>query len=68
MFEPDEVRDIYWDARWDAVEMLAHALWTSIVTNWWVGPVILIVAVTATRRAWLRLFRHVSGTYMRSHI
>jgi len=65
---PEDLRDIYWDARWEGLVMFGEAIWSAALANWWVGPIIVVLALTATRRAWLRLFGRVAGTYARSEL
>lgn len=62
----DDLRDLYWDARWDGLVMLVDSIWCAALANWWVGPILVVLALTATRRAWIRLLRNVAGTYARS--
>jgi hypothetical protein len=67
MFDWSQFRDLLWEARWDAVVMLGQAILNNIVTYWWFGPLLLVIAITATRRAWLRLLRFIGVPFLRSH-
>lgn len=65
MVDWSQVRDLIWEARWDAIVMVGRALWVDIVSFWWFGPLLLIVLLAAGRKAWLRLIRFVGVTFVR---
>lgn len=65
MFDSLDLRDLIWEGRWDGIVMFAQALWTSVLTYWWVGPILVVIALTATRRAWLGLIRYVGMSWVR---
>ena len=67
MFDWSQLRDLMWEGRWDALVMIFNALVTNVTTYWWFGPLLLLIAVTASRRAWLRLIRYIGITFARSH-
>ena len=67
MFDWSQLRDLMWEARWDGIVMLGQALMTNIATHWWFGPLLVVIALSASRRAWLRLIRYVGMTFARSH-
>lgn len=59
------LRDLIWEARWDGLVILAQAVWDTVMAHWWFGPLLIVIAVTCTRRAWVRLIRHVGITFIR---
>lgn len=67
MFDWSQLRDLIWQGRWDALVMFGQAIMTNIATHWWFGPLLVIIGVTASRRAWLRLIRYIGITFARSH-
>lgn len=67
MFDWSQLRDLMWEVRWDGVVMFGQAIMTNVATYWWFGPMLVLIAVTASRRAWLRLIRYVGITFVRSH-
>lgn len=67
VFDYSEVLAAIWDGRWQGIEILAAAIWTSILTHWWVGPLLIVIGLTATKKAWKELLRYVGSTYIHSH-
>lgn len=65
MLDWTQLRDLLWEARWDGVVVLAQAIWTNVLTHWWFGPLLLVIAVTGTRKSWLRLLRYMGTAYVR---
>lgn len=68
MIDWSELREMMWDARWDAIVMLAKAEWQASLDHPWMfaiwGPVLL----TLTRRGWMKLIRFIGGAFIRSHV
>lgn len=67
MIDGSELRDLIWEARWDALGVIAQAVWTNVLTHWWFGPLLLVVLLTLTRKAWVRLLRQIGVTFIRGH-
>ena len=65
MFDWSQLRELVWEARWDGLVMLAQAIWSTVLTHWWFGPLLIVVALTATRRAWLGFLRYVGMSWVR---
>ena len=65
MFDWSQMRDLIWEARWDGLVMLAQALWINVLTHWWFGPLLVVVMLTASRKAWMRLIRYIGVAYVR---
>ena len=67
MFDWSQFRDLMWEGRWDALVMIFNALVTNVTTYWWFGPLLLVIFLTMTRKAWLRLLRYVGVTFARGY-
>lgn len=67
MFDWSQLRELMWDARWDAVVMFSNAVVTNVGIHWWFGPLFVLLGVTACRRVWLKGLRFVFVTFARSH-
>lgn len=67
MFDWSQLRDLMWEARWDAVVTIWQAIIANVVAHWWFGPLLVVIGVTVSRRAWLRLIRYIGVTFARSH-
>ena len=67
MFDWSQLRDLMWEGRWDALVMVFNALATNVTPYWWFGPLLVLISVTASRRAWLRLLRYVGVTFARGY-
>jgi hypothetical protein len=52
-----QLRELMWEARWDAVVMIVQSILTNVASHWWFGPLMVFIGVAASRRAWLRLLR-----------
>jgi hypothetical protein len=65
MLDWSQLRDLMWEARWDGLVVLAQALWSNVLTHWWFGPLLMAIALTATRRAWIGLLRYVGMSWAR---
>lgn len=67
MFDWAQLRDLMWEGRWDGIVLLWQALVTNVVTHWWFGPLLALMCITASRRAWWRLFKYVGSVFVRTH-
>lgn len=65
MFDWSLWRDLIWEARLDGLVLLGQALWTNVVTHWWFGPLLALIAISVTRKAWLGLLRFVGLAVVR---
>jgi hypothetical protein len=54
-----------WEGRWDAVVVVARALWTNVLDYWWSGPVLVVILLAVSRRAWFRLVRFIGVSFVR---
>lgn len=63
-----DLRDLMWDARWDAIVMLANATWQASLDNPWLFVVFALALLTLTRRGWAKLIRYIAGTFVKSHV
>lgn len=60
-----DLRELIWEARWDGVVMLAHALWAAVLANWWMGPLLVAVLVGSGAKGISRLVRYIGISYVR---
>ncbi|MET4099834.1 hypothetical protein ABIB37_002071 [Agrococcus sp. UYP10] len=60
-----DLRDLFWEARWDGLVVLADALWATALSHWWFGALLLVVILTRSRRVWLRLLSNVGSAFVR---
>jgi len=67
VFDWSQLRELIWEARWEALVMFARAIVSAVAAHWWFGPLLLLVGATASRRAWLRLVRYIGLAFARSH-
>ncbi len=67
MFDWSQIRDLAWEARWDAIVLVAQAIWLNLLAHWWFGPMILVILMTSSRKAWLRLIRFVGVGFVRGN-
>lgn len=67
MFDFEEISGSVWEGRWLGVELLARALWANVLEHWWFGPLLLLVLLTATRKAWARLMRFIGSSFIRGY-
>lgn len=65
MLDWSQLRDLMWEARWDGLVVLAQAIWSNVLMHWWFGPLLAVLVITASRRAWLRLTRYVGVAFVR---
>jgi hypothetical protein len=45
--------------------IVAQAVWANVLIHWWFGPLLLVILLTMTRKAWLRLIRLIGVTFVR---
>lgn len=63
-----DVVQVIWDGRWMALEMMWAGIVASASTNWWFGPLFVLLIVTAGRKKIARMFRYISQVFWRSQI
>jgi len=68
MIDWTQFRDLIWEGRWEAIVMMRDAMATNIMTHWWFGPILLVIAAIASRKAWLKLIRYVGLAYFRGQV
>jgi hypothetical protein len=65
MIDAGELRDLVFQARWDGLVLVFQGVVTAIAAQPWIAVVIVLVIVTASRKAWIRLLRYVGMSYYR---
>lgn len=68
MIGVEELLELVRAARWDGLVMFGEALWIAVLANWWVGPILLILVITSSRRALLKMSSQVGGIFFRSQL
>lgn len=65
MFDMPNVFEMRADALWVGITMLIEGFLVAAQSHPWMWAVLLVVAITATRKAWLKLGRFVGGAFVR---
>lgn len=47
--------------------MIFQATVVNVHTYWWFGPLLMVIVLPTTRKAWLRLLRYVATTFTRGY-
>lgn len=68
MIDWSQLREMIWQARWDAVVAIAQGMWFDMIHYPWMIAIFGLIALTLTRRAWWRLVKFVGGAFIHSHI
>lgn len=63
-----QLRGLVWEGRWDGIVMIWNALATNVMTYWWFGPLLLLIVVGSSGKAWMKLTRYVGLAYFRGHV
>lgn len=50
---------------WQGVELLLVGIVQAALTYWWVGPILVVLLISAGRKKLLRLARFVGGAWLR---
>ena len=45
-----QLRELLWDARWDAVVMFSNAVVTNVGIHWWLAPLLIFIGAAASSR------------------
>lgn len=67
MLDWSQIRELIWQARRDGLVMIFDALVTNVTTHWWFGPLLLVILLTLTGKAWFKLLRYLGGTFARGY-
>jgi hypothetical protein len=67
MIDVSQILVLMRDARWDALVLIWNSIVTAVVANPWLGVLLGLIVVRASRKAWFRLLRYVASTYYGSH-
>jgi hypothetical protein len=65
MIDAGELRDLIFQARWDGLILVFQGVATAAAEQPWIAAVIVLVIVTASRKALIRLLRYVGMSYYR---
>lgn len=65
MIDWSELRAMRVEAIWNGLRMLVDAFLVAAGAHPWMWLVLVVVVVTASRRAWLKLGRFVGGSFLR---
>jgi len=68
MMNWSSLRDMIWDARWDALVLIARSIWETSLDNPWMFGIWAIVLLTLTRRGWTRVITYAGKTFLHSHL
>jgi hypothetical protein len=56
-------QQLIWDGRWLALEMLWNAVIVNVTAHWWVGPLLLVLVISAGRKALGRFSAYVARVF-----
>jgi hypothetical protein len=66
MIDAGDVRDLLIEARWDGLVILFRAVVAAVAAQPWLAVVVFFVAMTTTRKAWVRLLRYIGRSFYRA--
>ncbi|QHO70339.1 hypothetical protein BHD05_12465 [Marisediminicola antarctica] len=65
MIDAGDLRDLMLQARWDGLVLVFQGIVAAVAERPWIAGVIVLVIVTASRKAWIRLLRYAGMSYYR---
>jgi len=60
-------RQLIWEGRRTALELLWNAVVVSVTTHWWFGPLLAVIVITAGWKKIARFGAYVARTLGQSH-
>jgi hypothetical protein len=62
-----DLRQLIWEGRWAALELLWNAVVVNVTTHWWFGPLLAIIVISAGWKKIARFGAYIARAFGQSH-